>query len=207
MARINLLPWREEQRKLRQRKFLSTMLGTVILGFVLVFIVITIFNQKIDHQRDRNNLVKREIAMLEERIQRIEELERTRERLITRKQIIERLQASRSTTVELLDNLAKSIPVGVTLITVRQQGTNLALVGSSQSNARVSAYLRELESNQLFLNPQLEFVRIASQGRGQNPAGSAEPYQFSIRVGLRPPKIEGDEDEFGAMQQVAGGVQ
>ena len=175
MARINLLPWREEQRKLRQKKFLSTMLGTVILGFILVFIVITVFNQKIDHQRDRNNLVKQEIAKLEQRIQKIEELERTRERLITRKQIIERLQASRSTTVELLDNLAKSIPVGVTLITVRQQGTNLALVGSSQSNARVSAYLRELETNPLFLNPQLEFVRIATQGRGQNPAGSAEP--------------------------------
>ena len=190
MARINLLPWREEQRKLRQRKFLSTMMATVILGFIVVFAVITVFNQKIDHQRDRNNLVKQEISKLEQRIKKIEELERTRERLIARKQIIERLQASRSTTVELLDNLAKTIPVGVT-----------------QSNARVSAYLRELETNPLFINPQLEFVRIASQGRGGNPAGSAEPYQFSIKVGLRPPRIDADEDELGAIQQVAGGLQ
>ena len=204
MARINLLPWREEQRKLRQRRFLSTMLGTVILGFVLVFIVITFFNQKIDHQRERNNLIKNEITKLEARIKKIDELERTRERLITRKQIIERLQASRSTTVELLDNLAKSIPVGVTLITVRQQGPNLALVGSSQSNARVSAYLRELEINPLFLDPQLEYVRIAGQGSSQNPAGNTEPYQFSIKVGLRPPKIE--EDDLAA-SQVAGGSQ
>jgi type IV pilus assembly protein PilN len=204
MAKINLLPWREEQRKLRQRSFLSTMLGTVILGFIVVFIVITFYNQKIDHQMDRNNLIKSEIAKLEQRIKKIDELERTRERLITRKQIIERLQASRSMTVELMDNLAKSIPVGVTLITVRQQGGNLALVGSSQSNARVSAYLRELETNPLFLNPQLEYVRIAGQGRTQNPAGSAEPYQFSIKVGLRPPKVE--EDDLTAAQ-VAGGAQ
>lgn len=205
MARINLLPWREEQRKLRQRKFLSTMLGTVMLGFVLVFIVITVFNHKIDHQGQRNSLVKQEIAKLEERIRKIDELERTRARLISRKEVIERLQASRSMTVELLDNLAKSIPVGVTLTTIRQQGPKLALVGTSQSNARVSAYLRELETNTLFLDPQLEYVRIAGQGRGQNPATSTEPYQFSIKVGIRQPRSTDDEsfDE----EQVAGGSQ
>ena len=91
-------------------------------------------------------------------------------------------------TVELLDNLAKSIPVGVTLTTVRQQGPQLALTGSSQSNARVSAYLRELETNNLFLNPQLDFVRTA-----QRPATQTEPYQFSITVMLRPPKTAEEE--------------
>ena len=203
MAKINLLPWREEQRKLRQRKFLSTMLGTVILGFVVVFIVITFYNQKIDHQRERNELVKREIAKLEQRIKKIDELERTRARLISRKEVIERLQASRSTTVELLDNLAKSIPVGITLITVRQQGPNLALVGSSQSNARVSAYLRELETNSLFLNPQLDYVLTATQGRGQNATSSTEPYQFSIKVGLRAPETS-EDDADGDMQGMEG---
>lgn len=206
MARINLLPWREEQRKQRQRKFLSTLLGTVILGFVLVFLVITIFDQKISHQRMRNELVKKEIAKLEVRIKKIDQLERTRARLISRKEVIERLQASRSTTVELLDNLAKSIPVGVTLVTVRQQGPNLALVGTSQSNARVSAYLRELESNALFLNPQLDYVRLAgAQGRGQGPTSGTEPYQFSIKVGLRAPKSA--EDDAYSDTQVVGGSQ
>lgn len=163
MARINLLPWREEKRRERQRQFMSSLLLIAILGVVIVFFVGFIFDQKISHQQARNQKVQKEIKALEVRIKRIDELERTRARLISRKQVIERLQASRSTTVELLDKLAKTIPVGVTLTTIRQQGQKLALVGTSQSNARVSAYLRELESNDLFLNPQLDFVRTASR--------------------------------------------
>ena len=159
MARINLLPWREEQRRERQRSYLSSLLLTAILGVVLVFFTGFIFDQKISHQQARNELVQSEIRALEVRIKKIEELERIRARLISRKQVIERLQASRSTTVELLDKLAKTIPVGVTLTTVTQQGSDLGLVGSSQSNARVSAYLRELELSDLFLNPELAFVR------------------------------------------------
>ena len=189
MARINLLPWREELRRERQRHFLSTLLMTSILGIVIVFVVGTGFDQKIKHQQNRNELVKSEIRKLETRIQKIEELERTRARLISRKQVIERLQASRSMTVELLDNLAKSIPVGVTITSLRQQGPTLALAGTSQSNARVSAYLRELETNDLFLKPQLAFVRSKA-----NVATVTEPYEFSISVTLRPPKTV-DEDE------------
>ena len=194
MARINLLPWREEKRRERQRHFMTSLLLTAVLGIVLVFFTGFIFDQKISHQQSRNQLVKDEISSLEIRIARIEELERTRARLISRKQVIERLQASRSTTVELLDKLAKSIPVGVTLTTIRQQGTDLSLVGTSQSNARVSAYLRELEANDLFLNPQLGFVRSVN---ANTPANATEPYTFSIKVTLRPPKsVDDDEDGY-----------
>ena len=191
MARINLLPWREEQRRERQRHFLSNLAMTAVLGIILVFLVGLVFNRKIDHQQRRNELVQSEISKLETRIARIDELERTRARLISRKQVIERLQASRSMTVELLDNLAKSIPVGVTLTTTRQQGPTLALVGSSQSNARVSAYLRQLEHNDLFLKPQLDFVRSTP-----NPATATEPYEFSIKVNLRPPKTEEEDTGY-----------
>ena len=200
MARINLLPWREEQRRERQRHFMSTLLGTLVLGIVLVFLVGTVYDQKINHQQFRNELVKKQIQKLEVRIKRIDELERTRARLISRKQVIERLQASRSMTVELLDNLAKSIPVGVTLTTIRQQGSTLALTGSSQSNARVSAYLRELEKNTLFLNPQLDFVRTAPR-----PATAIEPYQFSIRVILRSPKTAEEDGYMDSDLESLGG--
>ena len=199
MARINLLPWREEQRRERQRQFMTTLLITAILGIVLVFMGGTVYERKIKHQQSRNELVKKEIRLLENRIRKIDELERTRTRLISRKQVIERLQASRSMTVELLDNLAKTIPVGVTLTTIRQQGSTLALAGSSQSNARVSAYLKELEFNDLFLDPQLDYVRSAPRA-----GASAEPYQFSIRVNLRPPKTADEEDGFDD-QEYAGG--
>jgi type IV pilus assembly protein PilN len=199
MARINLLPWREEQRRDRQRHFLSTLLMTAILGVVLVFFAGTVFDQKIKHQQVRNELVRKEIHKLEIQIKRINELERTRARLISRKQVIERLQASRSVTVELLDKLAKSIPVGVTLTAIRQQGPTLALEGNSQSNARVSAYLRELERNDLFLNPQLNFVKSAP-----NPDTATEPYQFSIKVDLRPLNSADEEDGYDVAEDQGG---
>ncbi len=197
MARINLLPWREELRRDLQRQFMSKLLITCIVAVVAVFSVIGVYDQKIKHQQMRNELVKSETRKLESKIQRIDQLERTRQRLISRKQVIERLQASRSTTVELLDKLAKSIPVGVTLTSIRQQGPVLELLGNSQSNARVSAYLKELETNDLFLSPQLTFVKSAP-----NPATATEPYQFSINVKLRPPNTadedDGYDDEGGA---------
>lgn len=187
MARINLLPWREEQRQERQRQFMMTLLATAIIGVVLVFLVGSIFEQRIHHQRFRNDLIKQEIKQLEVRIAKINELERTRARLISRKQVIERLQASRSTTVELLDQLAKTIPVGVTLTSIRQQGPQLSLIGNSQSNARVSAYLRELDRNELFLDPQLDFVKSSAR-----PATDVEPYEFSVKVKLRQPKTDAE---------------
>lgn len=196
MARINLLPWREEQRRERQRYFMATVVVAAVLGVVLVFIAGFIFDQKISHQQLRNEMVKKEIRVLETRIKKIQDLERTRARLISRKQVIERLQASRSMTVELLDNLAKSIPAGITLATIRQQGATLALAGSSQSNARVSAYLRELKVNDLFLEPELEFVRASSKA-----ASVTEPYEFSIKVKLRPPKTADEDAGFDDFEE------
>ena len=201
MARINLLPWREEQRRERQRYFMATVAVAAVLGVVLVFIAGFIFDQKISHQELRNEMVKKEIRVLETRIKKIEDLERTRARLISRKQVIERLQVSRSMTVELLDNLAKSIPAGITLATIRQQGATLALAGSSQSNARVSAYLRELKVNDLFLEPELEFVRASSK-----VVSVTEPYEFSIKVKLRPPKTAEEDAGFDDVEEPGGSI-
>jgi type IV pilus assembly protein PilN len=190
MARINLLPWREELRRERQRQFMITSLMTAIAGVVLVFIAGMVFDQKIRHQEGRNQLIQQEIAKLQIRITRITELEATRDRLISRKRIIEELQASRSQTVELLDKLAKSIPVGVTLASVRQQGPALSLAGTSQSNARVSAYLQSLEHEEMFNNPDLRFVRAALQN-----ASPVEPYEFSIGAQMRSRTEEDEEAE------------
>jgi len=199
MARINLLPWREEQRQERQRQFIMILLMTSVLGVILVFMVGMAFDQRIHHQQYRNDVIKGEISKLEVRITKINELERIRARLISRKQVIERLQASRSTTVELLDKLAKSIPVGVTLTSIRQQGPQLWLIGNSQSNARVSAYLRELEASDLFLNPELEFVRSTAK-----PATDVEPYEYSIKVKLRPPKTADDDAGYDDPEDQGG---
>lgn len=188
MARINLLPWREELRRERQRQFMLSLVMTTVLGVILVFAIVLVFDQKIGHQQFRNQTIQAEINLLTVKITRIEQLEQTRARLLSRKRIIEELQASRSLTVEMLDQMAKSIPVGVTLNTVRQQGMNVSFAGFSQSNARVSAYLQSLERNDLFLNPDLGVVR-ASPSR----IGNIEPYEFTITAKLRT-KITRDEE-------------
>ena len=203
MARINLLPWREEARRERQRQFMLSMLMTAILGVILVFLVGLVFDQKIAYQQARNQAIQQEIGRLQARIRRIEQLEQTRARLLSRKRIIEDLQASRSLTVEMLDQLAKSIPVGVTLGSITQQGTNVTLQGSSQSNARVSAYLQSLEQNELFINPELNVVRIAE--RQSEAANPTEPYEFSLGVKLRPPKTS--DESAGFDDPASGGSQ
>jgi type IV pilus assembly protein PilN len=179
MARINLLPWREEARRERQRQFMYSLMGTLVLGAILILIVGLFFDQRISHQEARNQQIQGEINRLQIRIDRIAELEKTRDRLLSRKQVIESLQASRSLTVELLDRLAMSVPVGVTLRTVRQQGTRLTLMGTSQSNARVSAYLQSLEEMDLFVSPELQYVRTA-----QNPESRVESYEYVISLKL-----------------------
>ena len=198
MARINLLPWREELRRERQRQFMISILMTAVLGVILVFAVGLVFNQRIDHQQARNQTIRTQIAGLESRIKRIEKLEQTRERLLSRKRVIEELQASRSLTVELMDKLAKSIPIGITLGTVRQQGMNVTLNGFSQSNARVSAYLQSLDINDLFLDPQLSVVEASNR-----PANPVEPYEFTIGVRLRP--VVKDTDDYDLLLDQQGG--
>jgi len=188
MARINLLPWREEERRDRQRQFMYSLMGTLVLGAVLVLLVGLFFDQRISQQEARNQHIQSEINRLEQRIARIRELENTRNRLLSRKQIIESLQASRSLTVELLDKLAKTIPVGITLTNVRQQGTNLTLLGTSQSNARVSAYLQSLDGMDLFVGPELQYVRAATK-----PTSRVETYEFAITVRLDNTKGESEQ--------------
>lgn len=196
MARINLLPWREEARRERQRQFMYSTLGTLVLGAVLVLIVGLFFDQRISIQEARNQKLQVEINRLQQRINRINALERTRQRLLSRKAIIEELQASRSLIVEMLDKLAKTIPVGVTLGNVRQQGNNVTLLGSAQSNARVSAYLQSLEANDLFVGPELQYVRTA-----ERPVSRVETYEFAIRVRLNPRRGQAEEQTG---EQLAG---
>jgi type IV pilus assembly protein PilN len=191
MARINLLPWREELRRERQRQYMLSALMTAVLGVVLVFLIVLVFDRKISHQQFRNQTLQGEINLLTARIDRIEELEQTRARLLSRKRIIEELQASRALTVEMLDQMAKSVPVGVTLNTVRQQAMNVTFAGFSQSNARVSAYLQSLDQNELFLAPDLGVVKTAAR-----PQSTVEPYEFTIKAQLRPRVRDAEQDGY-----------
>lgn len=191
MARINLLPWREEQRRRRQQEFMALLGMTALAAVVVAGLVWFWYGGRIDDQMERNQTLRQEIQRLDTRIAEIERLEATRDQLLTRKEIIEELQSSRSLTVEMLDELARATPVGVTLGSIRQQGMQVTMEGSTQSNARVSAFLQNLENSAVFADPTLQIVEA------RRAESTVEPFDFRVRVNVRPPQSEDDlEDEF-----------
>ena len=180
MARINLLPWRAERRKLRQKEF-GVMLGASALGAALLaFLIVGYHNAQIEGQNERNAYVKNQITQVDAKIKEIEELDKKKARLLARKQVIEQLQANRSQMVHLFDSLVRTIPDGVTLTSIRQAGDKLTLQGRSQSNARVSTYMRNLDVSGWMGNPDLSVIEL----RGANPG---LPNEFSLKVTLKNP--------------------
>ncbi|GAB4187106.1 MAG: PilN domain-containing protein [Wenzhouxiangellaceae bacterium] len=189
MPRINLLPWREEQRKQRQKAFLSLLGAASIAGVLLVLVLSWLQSGRVDHQRQRNAYLRAEITRLNQEIQKIEALEETRESLLSRKQVIEDLQQNRTLMVHLFDQLVRTIPSGVRLTSARQQGQQLTLMGLTQSNARVSAYMRNLQASEWLHDPTLRIIE-ADEGENVRPD---QRYRFTLDVTLRPPESEEDQ--------------
>jgi len=159
MVRINLLPHREQKRQARQRQFVSLAVGLAILGIAVVGLGHVVIAARIDNQNNRNNLLKTEIAKLDEQIKEIDRLRDQTQALLARKQVVETLQANRTEAVHLLDQLVRQLPDGVYLRTVKQNGTRVTLVGYAQSNARVSTLMRNIESSPWLASPELIEIR------------------------------------------------
>ena len=170
MPRINLLPWREEDRKRRQREFLVAMGGALVAGVVVVGLVIFAFAQMIDTQRGRNTRLADEIAVLDKSIAEIDGLERQKERLLNRMEIIEQLQRSRPEVVHLFDEMTRQLPEGVYLTGLKQTGSQVELKGVAQSSTRVSALMRNIDGSEWFTDPDVQKVETTDTG----PARQAE---------------------------------
>lgn len=164
MPRINLLPWREELRKRRQRDFGIAAAVAVVLGLAAVFACIQIWSGMTSHQNQRNQLLRAEIAILDEQIAEIRSLESQKQRLLARMEIIEELQRSRPEVVHLFDELADRLPDGVYFTQVRQTGKRIELRGTAQSSTRVSALMRQLDSSPWMTNPGLSVVETRQEG-------------------------------------------
>jgi type IV pilus assembly protein PilN len=152
---------------------------------------------QIDAQTERNATLSREITALDAQIKEIEELDRQRDRLIARKEIIEQLQATRSQMVHLFDELVRTLPDGVQLQSIKQSGQTLTLEGVAQSNARVSAYMRNLDASAWLKNS--EVIKIEAKS-----ADKAVPYVFTLTVSLEDPNATDGEAE-AAVVAAAGG--
>ena len=164
MPSINLLPWREAERKRRQREFGVAMGGAVVAGVAVVMLTMLAFSQMISGQKARNDRLTAEIVELEKSIEEIDGLERQKERLLARMEIIEQLQKSRPEIVHLFDEVVRQLPEGVYLTGMRQTGARVEIRGVAQSSTRVSALMRSIDSSEWLSDPEVERVETTQSG-------------------------------------------
>ena len=164
MPNINLLPWREAERKKRQRDFGVAMGGAIVAAIVVVMLTIFAYSQMISNQKARNERLTVEITELEKSIAEIDGLERQKERLLARMEIIEQLQKSRPEVVHLFDELTRQLPEGVYLTGIKQSGSRIEVRGVAQSSTRVSALMRQIDASEWLADPEVERVATTTAG-------------------------------------------
>lgn len=200
MARINLLPWRAERRAVRKREFLM-MLGMAAVAAVAVFGGVYYWmSARIENQIERNTFLQEQIKEVEKKLAEIKELDKTRSKLLQRKQVIEQLQANRSQMVHMFDELVRTIPDGVRLTSLKQVGDVLTLEGVAQSNASVATYMRNVEASPWLGHPDLKKTEI------KRSAEKRMPYDFAMDVRLRKPSAEEEGSTEGGAAPAAPGA-
>jgi type IV pilus assembly protein PilN len=171
MPRINLLPWREEQRKERKLAFLVALGVAVLAAMVTTFAAYLMFDSMIAGQQRRNQMLRGQIKLLDKQIEEINSLETEKQRFIARMEVIEKLQRSRPGIVHVFDEIVKTLPDGVYLTGVTQvsAGANkrLKFEGVAQSSTRVSSFMRNIDASEWLRNPELEVVQT-SKGPGSS---------------------------------------
>jgi len=187
MPRINLLSWRDELRAQRRNQFYAAMGGAFGVAALVVLIGVLLMDGIIDSQRDRNQLLKDEIAALDETIKEIRDLELKKERLVARMEIIEELQQSRPEIVHVFEELVYTLPDGVYLTSIKQTGQRIEIKGSAESNTRVSAFMRNIDKSEWLEKPELEVVEVK-----KNSATGPRMSEFTVFAqGVR---VTGEEE-------------
>lgn len=165
MIRINLLPHREERRRSLRQQFFALSGLVVVLAGLIWFVGFTFISGQIEGQVAKNEYLKKEIAALNNQIEEIKKLKEQTDSLLSRKQVIESLQANRSETVYLFNELAKQLPVGVYLRSIKQEQQKVTLTGYAQSNARVSSLMSNLDESPFLERPVLVEIKAAMVGK------------------------------------------
>jgi type IV pilus assembly protein PilN len=180
MPRINLLPWREQERKVRRREFMVAAGGAVFAAVIFTLGGKLLYSSWTDSQNEKNNLLKKEIVKLDAQIADIQDLENRKQRLVARMEIIEKLQRKRPEIVHLFDELVKTVPEGIYLTAIKQNGNKLEIHGVAQARKRGSAFMRNIDSSVWMDNPVLQVVESA-QG---TPTGGSNFTLTSDVVGV-----------------------
>src|SRR3984893_7159537 len=180
MPRINLLPWREQERKVRRREFLVAIGGAAIAGIIFVGGGKLLYGSWIDAQNAKNNLLKKEIVKLDAQIADIQDLENRKQRLVARMEIIEKLQRKRPEIVHLFDELVKTVPEGIYLTQIKETSKEPEMKVSAHSSTRVSTFMRNIDSSSWMDNPQLQVVETSKD----SPTGGSSFTLTSDVIGV-----------------------
>lgn len=199
MIRINLLPWREARRKAHNLQFFILMGMVAGLAASIVLLVHGYYSARISTQTERNRFLKEENTKLDKEIAEIQKLKEEIQALLSRKQVIETLQADRAQTVYLLEQLVRQTPDGVYLKSFKQTGYRVSLTGYAQSNARVSTLMRNLEASPYLENPGLVEIRVA------NVAGRRLS-EFSMNFSIKKQQTEPNAAKGGAGKAIPAGA-
>jgi type IV pilus assembly protein PilN len=169
MPRINLLPWREDERKERKVAFTVALGVAALAAGVVTFAVYLMFGSMIDAQEHRNEQLRVEIKKLDKQIEEINDLESSKQKFIARMEIIEKLQRSRPEIVHVFDEIVRTLPDGVYLTGVKQTDKKFKFEGVAQSSTRVSSFMRNIDGSEWLRNPELEVVQTTKdKGPGSN---------------------------------------
>ena len=194
MAKINLLPWREERRKELLNGFL------VMLGLVALFAALTVgivhfyHSQLIERQNTRIGYIDKRIKEVDKKITEIKELEKQKESLLSRMRAIESLQRDRPLIVHLFDELVRSLPEGLSIVNLKQEGPKVTITGEAQSNARVSSFMRKIEQSEWIKGAKLKVIKESNKGEGSTAKIVNEFMLTFEQVMPSTDKEEGDEE-------------
>ena len=163
MANINLLPWREAQRRERNRITMFMCVAILAMAGLTVFAAKLIMDGRINYQDQRNSYVQGEIDSLAKVIKEIDDLKSKRDALLARQEVIQNLQENRAQIVHVFDDLVSKLPKGVYYDSINKREGKLNIGGKAQSNARVSALMRSLDASDWFGNASLQVVDVIDQ--------------------------------------------
>ena len=181
MAKINLLPWREELRKQKQKDFLNAIVLSILVGFIILGLIHTYIEGLKAYQEQRNQILQHEIALLDKKIIDIKDVEEKKSKLLAKIDLIQKLQESRPEIVHLFDEISKTTPDGVYLTKFTQTGSELIFEGKSQSNARISAFMRAIEASPWLQAPTLT-VSQSSAKESPDKTDTEQLSDFMLRA-------------------------
>lgn len=190
MARINLLPWREELRAQQQKDFVVQVALAAVFGAAIWGLWHMQMAGMIENQNSRNSFLQAEIKELDKEIREINDLEKTKANLLARMNVIQELQSNRPMSVHLMDELVRTLPDGVHLTQFQQNSTNLTINGVAQSNARVSAYMRNIDGSDWLASPGLQVIETKKSERSRTA-------EFTLTAKQRNAQAEAGKDAGG----------